>query len=181
MFFGFRKSSFGEHKVVTKDSSIPEKPTHHPTHRITCCYQGNMQLKHSTTCDSRARWKPAITYDFHARLPWIQKIVASCYYLLYHLAKLLQKIVASQKNQHITCCYYLLYHLAKLLQKIVASQKNQHIPEHIASHACVLYCKPILQQLYARRRRSGDSQTKIFENLKTFRTVVLSTFQGCES
>ncbi len=25
-----------------------------------------------------------------------------------HLAKLLQKIVASQKNQHITFCYYLL-------------------------------------------------------------------------
>ncbi len=29
-------------------------------------HQGNMQLKHSATCDSRARWKQAITYDFHA-------------------------------------------------------------------------------------------------------------------
>ena len=27
-WFGFPKSSFGEHKVVTKDHSIPEKPTH---------------------------------------------------------------------------------------------------------------------------------------------------------
>ncbi len=66
--------------------------------------------------------------------------------------KLLQKIVASQKIQHITCCYYLLWssckvvtkdssiqenpthvatifcdHLAKLLQKIVASQKSQYV------------------------------------------------------
>ncbi len=29
--------------------------------------QGNMQLKLITTCDSRMRWKQAITYDFHAR------------------------------------------------------------------------------------------------------------------
>jgi hypothetical protein len=29
--------------------------------------------------------------------------------------KLLQKMVASQKNQHVTCCYYLLYHLAKFM------------------------------------------------------------------
>ncbi len=44
-----------------------------------------------------------------------------------HLAKLLQKMVASQKNQHIASNYYLCNHLAKLLQKMVASQKNQHI------------------------------------------------------
>ena len=45
-----------------------------------------------------------------------------------HLAKLLQKIIASQKNQHIHC-YAMIFcnHLAKLLQKIVASQKTQHI------------------------------------------------------
>jgi hypothetical protein len=29
IFFDFPKSSFGSHKVVTKDHSIPEKPTHH--------------------------------------------------------------------------------------------------------------------------------------------------------
>jgi hypothetical protein len=31
-WFGLPKSSFGEHKVVTKDSSIPENQ------HITCCY-----------------------------------------------------------------------------------------------------------------------------------------------
>jgi hypothetical protein len=113
MFFGFRKSSFGRrrsggvgHKVVTKDSSIPEKPTHHITVAPIFCN---------------------------------------------HLAKLLQKKVASQKNQHIpenqhitenqriTCCYYsFCNHLAKLLQKNIASQKNQHITSIVASKKVAL-------------------------------------------
>ncbi len=33
----------------------------------------------------------------------------------------------SKKNRHITCCYYLCNHLAKLLQKIIASKKPKHI------------------------------------------------------
>jgi hypothetical protein len=81
----------------------------------------------------------------------------------------LQKIVASQENQHITCCYYLLLssckvvtkdhsiaepcvllscnHLAKLLQKIIASQKNQHI----ASHATIFcnHLAKLLQKIVA--------------------------------
>jgi hypothetical protein len=40
-----------------------------------------------------------------------------------HLAKLLQKIIASQKNQHIASHAIFCNHLAKLLQKIIASQK----------------------------------------------------------
>jgi hypothetical protein len=39
-------------------------------------------------------------------------------------------------------------------------------------------CHP---EFYARRRRSVDGQTKIFENRKTFRTVVLSTFSSNRS
>jgi hypothetical protein len=34
------------------------------------------------------------------------------------------------ENRHITCCDYLLYPLAKFLQKIVASQKNRHGTSH---------------------------------------------------
>jgi hypothetical protein len=45
--------------------------------------------------------------------------------------KLLQKIVASQKNQNIN-------HLAKLLQKIIASKKNQRIPEKPTHHMLLL-------------------------------------------
>jgi hypothetical protein len=45
-----------------------------------------------------------------------------------HLAKLLQKIVASQKTQHIASHVATIFctHLAKLLPKIVASQKIPH-------------------------------------------------------
>ena len=55
--------------------------------------------------------------------------IRCCYYLLYHLAKLLQKIIASQKNQHIASHVATIFcnHLAKLLQKIVASQKTNTI------------------------------------------------------
>ena len=56
---------------------------------------------------------------------------------MYHLAKLLQKIIASQKNQHIAC-YYLLYHLAKLLQKIIASQKT-NTSHHMSCYHLLSY------------------------------------------
>jgi hypothetical protein len=57
-----------------------------------------------------------------------------------HLAKLLQKIVASQKNHRITSHVATLFcnHLVKLLQKIVASPKTQHIGASVASKDCAI-------------------------------------------
>jgi hypothetical protein len=79
--------------------------------------------------------------------------ITCCYYLLYHLAKLLQKIVASQKNQHIASHVATLFcnHLAKLLQKIEASQKNQHIASHVATLFCNHLAK-LLQKIVASQK-----------------------------
>ncbi len=51
-----------------------------------------------------------------------------------HLVKLLQKIIASQKDQHVTCCY----------------QENQHIPEKPTLHMLLLSFVIILQSCYKR-------------------------------
>jgi hypothetical protein len=75
---------------------------------------------------------------FRARINEIKSGIpcSGCYYLLYHLAKLLQKTIASEKNQHITSHVATIFcnHLATLLQKIVASQKTN------TSHAPI-FCK----------------------------------------
>ena len=76
-WFGVPKSSFGRHKLVTKDHSIPENPTH----RITYCYY------------------------------LLLIILQSCY-----------KDHSIQENQHIASHAIFCNHLAKLLQKIIASQ-----------------------------------------------------------
>jgi hypothetical protein len=67
-------------KVVTKDSSIPENPKHH-SHVATIFCESSCKV---VTKDSSIPEKPT-----H---------VATIF--CYHLAKLLQKIVATQKNQH---------------------------------------------------------------------------------
>ena len=87
--FDIPKSSFGEHKVVTKDHIASQKNQHIAS-------------------------------------------LACCYHLLYRLAKLLQKIIASQKNQRIACCYYLLSSSCKVVTKDHSIPENQHI----ASLAC---------------------------------------------
>jgi ferric iron reductase protein FhuF len=76
-----------------------------------------------------------------------------------HLAKLLQKIEASQKNRHIqehiaSHATIFCNHLAKLLQKIIASQKNRHIQEHIASHATIFcnHLAKLLQKIVASQK-----------------------------
>jgi hypothetical protein len=88
--------------------------------------------------------------------------------------KLLQKIVATQKNQHTAPHRMLLLsfcnHIAKSLQKIVATQKNQHMAmllqsfcnhlakllqkiiashenQHIASHVSTIFCNHIAKLL----------------------------------
>jgi hypothetical protein len=66
---------------------------------------------------------------------------------------LLQKIIASQKTNtsHHIASYYLLYHLAKLLQKIIASQKNQHIASYSMLLSFVTSCNfKQLQSCYKR-------------------------------
>ena len=47
-------------------------------------------------------------------------------------------------------CYYLLYHLAKLLQKIIASQKNQHTHRTHATIFCNHLAKLLVRRLTAR-------------------------------
>jgi hypothetical protein len=56
--------------------------------------------------------------------------------------KLLQKIVASQKTQHIASHVATIFcnHLAKLLQKTVASQKNQHIASRPRNPRIPIHC-----------------------------------------
>jgi ABC-type transport system involved in cytochrome bd biosynthesis fused ATPase/permease subunit len=63
-----------------------------------------------------------------------------------HFAKWLQKLVGTQKTHH--ACYYLLNHLAKLLQKFIASQKNQHI----ASHVATIFCNHLAKFMLPKRR-----------------------------
>jgi glutamate-1-semialdehyde aminotransferase len=67
-----------------------------------------------------------------------------------HLAKLLQKIVASQKTQHIASHVATIFcnHLANLLQKIIASKKTQHIASHVATIFCNHLAK-LLQKIIA--------------------------------
>jgi len=64
------KSSFGEHKVVTKVHSIPENLTY----RITCCYYLLL-----ASCK-------VVTKD-HSMPENLTHRITCCYYLLYHLAK----------------------------------------------------------------------------------------------
>ncbi len=83
--------------------------------------------------------------------------IACCVYRLNHLAKLLQKSKASQKNQHIASHVATIFcnHLAKLSQNIKASQKNQHILLHIASHVAIIFCNhlaKLLQKIVASER-----------------------------
>jgi hypothetical protein len=60
---------------------------------------------------------------------WLHESRVAIIFCNHHLAKLLQKNMAFQKNQHIASHVAIIFcnHLANLLQKIVASQKNQHI------------------------------------------------------
>ena len=61
-----------------------------------------------------------------------------------HLAKLLQKIIASQKNQHIRIDTIFCNHLAKLLQKIIASQKtntSHHSCDYLLYSSCKVVTK----------------------------------------
>ena len=78
------KSSFGMDKVVTKDHNIPEKPAHR---MLLLSFESSCKL---VTNDHGIPEKTNTSN--HMR----------CYYLLYHLANLLQMIIAYQKNQHIT-------------------------------------------------------------------------------
>ena len=80
-----------------------------------------------------------------------------------HLAKWLQKIVASQKPTHviITCCYYLCNHLAKLLQKIIASQKTN------TSHGATIFCNhlaKLLKKIIASQKTNTSHVATIFCN-----------------
>ena len=104
-------------KVVTKDHNIPEKPAHR---MLLLSFESSCKL---VTNDHSIPEKTNTSN--HMR----------CYYLLYHLANLLQMIIAYQKNQHITHTHVatiFVNHLANLLQKIIASQKTQHIT-HVAT------------------------------------------------
>jgi hypothetical protein len=75
------------------------------------------------------------------------------HYLLYHLANLLQKSIASQKKQHIASHVATIFcnHLAKLLQKIVASDRNQRIASHVAIFFCNHLAK-LLQRVIASQK-----------------------------
>ena len=110
------KSSFGMDKVVTKDHNIPEKPAH----RMLLLSFHSIPEKTNTSNHMR------------------------CYYLLYHLANLLQMIIAYQKNQHIThthtCCYYLCESSCKLVTKDHSIPENQHI----TSNHNVMRCNYLL-------------------------------------
>ncbi len=118
LLFCLPKSSFGRHKVVTK-----------------------------IVASQKTNTSPRMLLSFVI-------ILQSCY-----------KDSSIAENQHIASnATIFCNHLAKLLQKIVASQKP--------THRMRLSFVTILQ--------SYAPQTKIFKNRKTFPTVVLSTFQGCE-
>jgi hypothetical protein len=79
-----------------------------------------------------------------------------------HLAKLLQKIIASQKNQHIAShATIFCNHLAKLLQKIMASHKNQHIAifcNHLAK---------LLQKIVASQKKTSTSHRMLLSFVTT--------------
>ena len=111
-------------------------------------------------------------------LTGLQKVRPAVQNLRLGSIKLLQKIVSNpEKPTHrITCCYYHLYHVAKVLQKIVASQKtntsqkNQHIKEHdILLVSFVSCCK-----VYATQTKSLIGRVNISE------VVFEALFKGCE-
>ena len=82
-FFGFRKSSFGEHKVVTKDHSIQENPTHRITSHVATIF-----------CNRLAKLLQKIITS--QKNQHIASHIATIF--CNHLAKLLQKIITSQKT-----------------------------------------------------------------------------------
>ncbi len=127
-------------KVVTKDHSIPGKPTHHVA-TIFCNHLAKLLQKIRASqknqhimlllsfviilqsCYKRSEHPRKPNTSHHMLLLSFVIILQSCYkrsehprkpthhvatIFCNHLAKLLQKIIASQKNQPITCCYYLL-------------------------------------------------------------------------
>ncbi len=78
-----------------------------------------------------------------------------------HLANSLQKIVASQKTEHMLLSATIFCIILQSCYKMISSTAQTQRSNAIFLSSCKLFAP----------------QTKIFENRKTFRTVVLSTFQ----
>ncbi len=164
--FGLPKSSFGEHKVVTKDNSIPETNTSH----VAIIF-----------CSHLAKFLQRQQHPIKPNTSHVATIFCN------HLAKLLQRY---QKTQHITCCYYLLNHLAELLQKFMA-----HPRKPSASHVAIIFCKLVTKDSINRTNASyGIAYYHLLYHLANFMLpkrrfwkseqkngrVFRGTLQGCE-
>ncbi len=94
-------------------------------------------------CKIVARWVYKTT-----RMWWHD--VACCYYLLYHLAKLLKKVVASQKNKTNQWNKRML--LLSFVSSCKVVTKEHSIPETNTSHVATIFCyhaAKLLQKLIA--------------------------------
>ncbi len=146
-------------KVVTKDSSIPEKPTHVATifcpawsalQRVRRCEIRCALAGHTTRARFAARsaQPPRREATTRERSPTRPRSGAA------------QRATAARTASARTDSDN---HLAKLLQKIVASQKNQHILLHIASHVATIFCNhpaKLLQKMITLSNSVGDSFKK---------------------
>jgi hypothetical protein len=79
-----------------------------------------------------------------------------------HLAKLLQKLIASQKTNSSHVATIFCYHLAKLLQKIVASHKNN--TSHVATIFCYHLAKLLQKIIASQKNQHIASHITIFCN-----------------